>query len=284
MYYITTDTATQDHEFTDGDELQSIPPTDLNALWFNTIQRELINVLSKLGITPNVSNFEQIWDCLKTIGFRAIYSEGDVVTTNFDGSVVIFHSASSFNIDNLKTRSLIVVVPMWTDESPSYIVVRYGSQNHQIKKGFFFVGMAANGAVQDLSLFGIDIPRAFNGNDLNVGVLTAFKVKSSKRFESNLVSFGISAEDVDPETGLSDWIAWQLFENWEIGQVKRVYCTNVDTVADVPIYYDESSFSKNVQFFKNGYREFVCIGSRSVTISGTARIFAILLVNGFNRT
>lgn len=279
MYYITTDTATQDHEFTDGDELQSIPPTDLNALWFNTIQRELLNVLYKLGISPDPTNFEQIWDCLKTIGIRAIYSEGDVVTSGFDGSVIIFHSASSFDIGDLKTRSLIVVVPMWGDDSPASIVIHYGSQNHQIKKGFFFIGMAANGSIEDLSLIGIDLPRAFNGNDLNLGVLNASKVKASKRFEMDLVTFEYS-DDVDPETGLEDWRAWQMAENWEVNQTKRVYCTNVATVRNVPIYYDASSSWKNVPFYKNGYREFVCVGTRSVTAGETTRVYAILICNG----
>ena len=41
MHKINTETATQNGEFTDGDELQSIAPTDLNAAWFNSVQREL---------------------------------------------------------------------------------------------------------------------------------------------------------------------------------------------------------------------------------------------------
>lgn len=280
MYPITTETATAEHEFTDGDELQSIPPTDLNAQWFNTVQRELLNVLSKLGISPDPANFEQIWDCLKTIGVRAIYSESDVVTSGFDGSVIIFHSASSFDIGALKTRSLIVVVPMWGDDSPASIVIHYGSQNHQIKKGFFFIGMAANGSIEDLSLIGIDLPRAFNGNDLNVGVLNASKVKATKRFEAGLVSFEYNTESVDPETGLADWQAWQMFENWEVGQVKRVYCSNAGTSTNVPIFYDETSSYKTVPFYKNGYREFVCVGSRDVVSGEDTLTYAVLLVNG----
>ena len=46
MHKINTDTATSGGEFTDGDEGQAIPPTDLNAAWFNSVQRELIAILT----------------------------------------------------------------------------------------------------------------------------------------------------------------------------------------------------------------------------------------------
>lgn len=47
-------------EFTDGNVAGGVPPTILPAKWFNTIQRELISVLSAAGITPDSNKFDQV--------------------------------------------------------------------------------------------------------------------------------------------------------------------------------------------------------------------------------
>ncbi|EOB3111594.1 hypothetical protein ACIJH7_003613 [Yersinia enterocolitica] len=47
-------------EFTDGNVAGGVPPTILPAEWFNTIQRELISVLSAAGITPDSNEFNQV--------------------------------------------------------------------------------------------------------------------------------------------------------------------------------------------------------------------------------
>lgn len=47
-------------EFTDGNVAGGVPPTILPAEWFNTIQRELISVLSAAGITPDSDKFDQV--------------------------------------------------------------------------------------------------------------------------------------------------------------------------------------------------------------------------------
>jgi hypothetical protein len=47
-------------EFTDGNVAGGVPPTILPAEWFNTIQRELISVLSSAGITPDSNKFDQV--------------------------------------------------------------------------------------------------------------------------------------------------------------------------------------------------------------------------------
>ncbi len=47
-------------EFTDGNVAGGVPPTILPAAWFNTIQRELISVLSAAGITPDSNKFDQV--------------------------------------------------------------------------------------------------------------------------------------------------------------------------------------------------------------------------------
>ena len=281
MYWITTETATQNHEFTDGDQSQSIPETDLNALWFNTIQRELLNVLAALNITPNVSNFAQIWDALKMIGVRAVYSSDSTVSTSeFDGSLVIFHSVADFQINSLKTKSLLVVVPTWTAASANYITFRYGEQNIRLYKGFVYVGIVANGTIDNLSVFGIRLPMAIDNKNLYVGNLNADKVVSDKRFEKALTVFEYS-DEID-ESGVEKWRSWELASNWEVGQVKRVYCSNAGTGQMVYVHFDAESNPRQVKFKENCYLEFLCIGTRSCVNDGVTTTYAILLVNGGN--
>ncbi|EOI6865283.1 hypothetical protein ACMVR0_001330 [Yersinia enterocolitica] len=47
-------------EFTDGNVAGGVSPTILPAEWFNTIQRELINVLISAGIKPDSDKFDQV--------------------------------------------------------------------------------------------------------------------------------------------------------------------------------------------------------------------------------
>lgn len=47
-------------EFTDGNVAGGVPPTILPAEWFNTIQREMISVLTAAGITPDSEKFDQV--------------------------------------------------------------------------------------------------------------------------------------------------------------------------------------------------------------------------------
>jgi hypothetical protein len=280
MYWITTETATQDHEFTDGDGTDLIPATDFNALWCNTIQRELLNILAGLEIAPNAANFAQIWDALKMIGIRVVYSNGNVATNKFDGSTVIFHDVSNFNIDTLKTKAVLVVVPLWAENSAAEITFHYGSQKHKIKKGFFYIGMVANGSVDGLLIVGIDLPRAFNGKDLMIGTLNADEVKATSRYEKQLVRFEYS-DEID-SSGVEKWRSWQLMANWKVGQVKRVYCVSPNATQTVFVYYDRVANPKMVTFQENGFLEFLCIGTRSVVVDGVTYNYAVLLVNGRN--
>lgn len=47
-------------EFTDGNVAGGVPPTILPAEWFNTIQRELINLLAVANIEPDSDDFNQV--------------------------------------------------------------------------------------------------------------------------------------------------------------------------------------------------------------------------------
>ncbi|SUQ37344.1 bacteriophage tail fiber protein [Yersinia ruckeri] len=65
-------------EFTDGNVAGGTPPTILPAEWFNTIQRELINVLVAGGVTPDTTKFNQLITAIS----KLITDGGFLKTTN----------------------------------------------------------------------------------------------------------------------------------------------------------------------------------------------------------
>ena len=278
MHKINTDTATSGGEFTDGDESQAIPPTDLNAAWFNSVQRELCNIVTGAGGSLDPSNDAQLWAVLKKIGFRCDYTtRGDVDVSSFSGNTAIFHVAEDFDIDGLVAKgSLVVIVPYWANASPNSISVGYNTGSISIKKWSIFVGFAMNGD-DDLNLAGVYIPMlSGTSGKLVVGALEAASVKATKRFETAFVDFEYTTDE--PE--LQGQQAWQLAENWEIGQVKRVRCTNAEAGGtQVTTFGDSSGTFAQVKFYPNSFREFVCVGTYTTT--GTiSYTWAVLAVNG----
>lgn len=277
MHKINTDTADENGEFTDGNPQATPPvePTDLNAAWFNTVQRELINMMALSGASPDPSNDTQLLNVLKCIGLKTRYSEDDVETSSFDGASVIFHSAEDFTIDTLKTDSLVFIIPFWYNSSPDYITVSYGLDSIKIYKYRVFFGIALNG-VDEVDLGGVSLPMAFNeGRDLNVRHLTAESVKTSERYETAFVDFENS--NVADESGLEPQKAWQLMSEWKLGQVKRVRCTNASNNG-TPVFCYGNSYGTyyGVNFYPFTYFEFVCTGS--YTLNGVT--YATLDVNG----
>jgi hypothetical protein len=268
MYYITTDTATQDHEFTDGDELQSIPPTDLNALWFNTVQRELLNILSGMGVAPNASNFGQIWEVLQKIGIKThVSTDSTVSISNFVGSSVFVHSASNFAISGtINAGSLVMIIPEWGDASGESINVTYGGVALEIFKYNIFVGVALN--TSELPLYGFQVPMKKADNSMEVTSLKTAALETSKVIDNNIVSFTYDANDP------ASYQAWQYKSNWDVGQVKKVYATN-DSGCDVNVLGPGT-----VHFEKGKYKEFVCTGSYTVASLTLGEIvFGTFIVN-----
>lgn len=62
-----TDTATPEGEFTDGSVAGGVSPTLLPAKWFNTMQRELCNLITKNGVILDPDNDSQIYEVLNSI-------------------------------------------------------------------------------------------------------------------------------------------------------------------------------------------------------------------------
>lgn len=303
MHKIDTDTATENNEFTDGNEQATPPvaPTDLNAAWFNTVQRELCGIVTGFGgeldESEGYQNNSQIFEVLKKIGIKSgrwgvgENISNDVDTSSFDGHHVIFHSADSFAIGALKTGSVVIVIPYWGGEdAPESINVDYktSSNRYVINKGQMMIGVVGNGAgsFSGAQLIARYVPMMFTGDgDMNMRdaamrdvvarQINVTNLVPTNRFESGFVTF-TATEDPSAE-GLQDYQTWQLMENWTIGQVKRVYCTDAQgSGSGVPVFYNIAGNFKNVKFYPESYREFVCIGSYETSGGYT---FAVLLVN-----
>ena len=274
MHKINTDTATSGGEFTDGDEGQAIPPTDLNAAWFNSVQRELIAILTGMGVSPDDNNDGQLWAALQKIGIRCDFSDDEEVSVSgFSGTTVIFHSASDFDIVGTLTKgSVVIIVPYWTGASSNSISVGYNSSYTSIRKYSIFVGFAANGE-DDLQLAGDFVPMLGSSGKLVVGAFEAASVKATKRFETSFVDFEYTTD----QEGLQGQQAWQLASNWEVGQVKRVRCTNAQSGGtQVTVFGNSSGNYSQIVFYPYSFREFVCVG----TYETTGYTWAILAVNG----
>ena len=258
MHKINTETATQNGEFTDGDELQSIAPTDLNAAWFNSVQRELIAILTAFNISPDPSNDAQLWTALQKMGVRCDFSDDEEIdVSDFSGTTVIFHSASDFDIVGTLTKgSPVIIAPYWRDASPDSILVSYGSMTTRIRKWSIFIGFAANGE-GNLMLAGDFVPMLGSSGKLTVGALEAASVKAGKRFETSFVEFEYTTDQPD----LQGQQTWQLAENWELNQAKRVRCTNAPAGGVEVICFGNSSGTYlKANFYPASYREFTCIG------------------------
>ncbi|MFC0140342.1 hypothetical protein ACFFJN_09840 [Erwinia mallotivora] len=77
-----TDTADGNGEFTDGNVAGNVQPTELMAAWFNSVQRELIAVLSAAGITPDKSDDAQLIAAINAILAKGVAGSGYLIAKN----------------------------------------------------------------------------------------------------------------------------------------------------------------------------------------------------------
>ncbi|MDC9598716.1 hypothetical protein PSI14_18220, partial [Xenorhabdus sp. XENO-2] len=60
-----TNTADGNGEFTNGNVAAGVAPTILDAAWFNSVQRELINALAAAEIKPSQSDDAQLTEAIR---------------------------------------------------------------------------------------------------------------------------------------------------------------------------------------------------------------------------
>ena len=72
-----TNTADKNGEFTDGNVAVGTPPTQLMGDWFNSVQREIINVLIKAGVAQSKTKDDQLAEAIdKLIGSAGYQPDG----------------------------------------------------------------------------------------------------------------------------------------------------------------------------------------------------------------
>ncbi len=68
-----TNTADKNGEFTDGNVAAGTPPTQLMGAWFNSVQREILNVLAKAGIPQSATKEDQLAEAITEMVASAGY-------------------------------------------------------------------------------------------------------------------------------------------------------------------------------------------------------------------
>ena len=272
MHKIDTETRTANDEFRDADPSQNIPPTGLNAAFFNTIQRELCNVVTGFGGTLSKDNDHQIVDVLKGLGFAVVLSTDGTASVPA-GAKNVFIVCSARNLDIIGTlkNSMVFIVPLWSSDSVDSISVKNNGVSTEltIRKFSGFVGIAVN-----------------NGDDFFVGPM--FPLSLSDRYAFGNITATSLEHTVAIDNGVifdsnaagpnGEYRPWQLFNNWKVGQVKRVRSIAVATKSyKMACYVSGAGTLGNVEFYPNSYREFLCVGSYT-TPAGF--VYAVLAVNG----
>lgn len=68
-----TNTADKNGEFTDGNVAAGTPPTQLMGAWFNSVQREILNVLAKAGVPQSATKEDQLAEAITKMVASAGY-------------------------------------------------------------------------------------------------------------------------------------------------------------------------------------------------------------------
>ncbi|MCG5369866.1 hypothetical protein L7834_009240, partial [Providencia rettgeri] len=68
-----TNTADKNGEFTDGNVAAGTPPTQLMGAWFNSVQREILNVLAKAGVAQSATKEDQLAEAITKLVAGAGY-------------------------------------------------------------------------------------------------------------------------------------------------------------------------------------------------------------------
>lgn len=138
-----TSTATPEGEFTDGNVAGGVNPTLLMALWFNTIQRELCNVVTESGGTLDPNDFTQIVKAIKKIAGTELDGKGFLVSSNNLSDLQ--NASTSRNNLGLKTAALKDITTSFIDTTNGRVPV----------VGWMGVGTSA----QDSAAGGIHVSR-----------------------------------------------------------------------------------------------------------------------------
>ncbi|MBS6831085.1 MAG: hypothetical protein KH208_14735 [Desulfovibrio sp.] len=76
MHRIDSSTATPDNRFTEGDPMIPVPATTVTAGWLNSVQEEMVRVITEAGLELDKTDTSQLWQAIvKIIGVEVPLAE-----------------------------------------------------------------------------------------------------------------------------------------------------------------------------------------------------------------
>ncbi|UNH37773.1 tail fiber protein [Moellerella wisconsensis] len=101
-----TSTADKNGEFTDGNVAAGTPPTQLMGDWFNSVQREIINVLIKAGVAQSKTKDDQLAEAIGKLIGSAGYVTPAAMTLELNKKIDKANISGQKGNDNDKVPSL----------------------------------------------------------------------------------------------------------------------------------------------------------------------------------
>ncbi|EMF4353464.1 hypothetical protein AAEZ94_001388 [Providencia rettgeri] len=101
-----TNTADKNGEFTDGNVAAGTPPTQLMGAWFNSVQREILNVLAKAGIPQSATKEDQLAEAIIQIISNGKYASTAYVDNGLNKKIDKANISGVKGNDNDKVPSL----------------------------------------------------------------------------------------------------------------------------------------------------------------------------------
>ncbi len=133
MHKIDAPHATTANEFTDGNPSTGIEATELISKWFNTVQRELIAVLTAASIIPNDTNDSQVIQAIQTL----LTNKASDITSAYQ-SAVLAHNNDSAAHSATATASSDTVVKRNPAGSTNFTEGYAGTGNPAVMTQFDF--------------------------------------------------------------------------------------------------------------------------------------------------
>ena len=167
MHKIDTQTAVNG-EFTDGNPSTGVKATQLNAGWFNSVQREICNAVEKFGFALSKEDDMQLWKVVSALGVKTFSPwEGDFGVWS-GNSVIVMDAVETvyFPVPDRCPKNAIAIVSVpWMESDTSLTVAQNeGSSAPLFRGNIGLVFFDANGyasEVKNMPVSATGIPLLF---------------------------------------------------------------------------------------------------------------------------
>lgn len=119
-----TSTATAAGEFTNGSVATGVSPTILDAAWFNSVQRELIAVLTAASLTPDSSNDDQLLASMKALFIQPANALSEITSL---GSAKVASLLSNIGFTGVLSGNGYIKIPLSVSGVFNTLIIQWGS-------------------------------------------------------------------------------------------------------------------------------------------------------------